>query len=151
MDKSTEEAWDALKDLTDPELPFLTLDDLGVIREIKRSDKNHVVTIAPTYIGCPAISVIEEKIASELRKIGISPIIEKSFSPPWSSDWISENGRMKMEEFGISPPHPKDAESFSRSSAKAVKCPQCTSYKTCLLYTSPSPRDRTRSRMPSSA
>ena len=130
MDKSTEEAWDALKNLTDPELPFLTLDDLGVIREIKRNDETHVVTIAPTYIGCPAISVIEEKIASELKKIGISPIIEKSFSPPWSSDWISENGRKKMEEFGISPPHPKDAESFSRSPAKAVKCPQCTSYKT---------------------
>ena len=130
MDKSTEEAWDALKDLTDPELPFLTLDDLGVIREIKRSDKNHVVTIAPTYIGCPAISVIEEKISSELKKLGITAIIEKSFSPPWSSDWISENGRKKMEEFGISPPHPKDTKSFSRSSAKAVKCPQCTSYKT---------------------
>ena len=96
MEKGTEKAWDVLKDLTDPELPFLTLDDLGVIREIKRNDKNHVVTIAPTYIGCPAISVIEEKIASELKKIGISPII-------------------------------------------------------CLLYTSPSPRDRTRSRMPSSA
>ena len=75
-------------------------------------------------------SVIEEKIASELKKIGISPIIEKSFSPPWSSDWISENGRKKMEEFGISPPHPKETKSFSRSSAKAVKCPQCTSYKT---------------------
>ncbi|MDC3076029.1 phenylacetate-CoA oxygenase subunit PaaJ [Paracoccaceae bacterium] len=130
MDKSTEEAWGALKELTDPELPFLTLDDLGVIREIKRSDKNHVVTIAPTYIGCPAISVIEEKISSELKKLGITAIIEKSFSPPWSSDWISENGRKKMEEFGISPPHPKDTKSFSRSSAKAVKCPQCTSYKT---------------------
>ena len=130
MGKSTEEAWVALKDLTDPELPFLTLDDLGVIREIKRNDKNHVVTIAPTYIGCPAISVIEEKIASELKKLGITAIIEKSFSPPWSSDWISENGRKKMEAFGISPPHPKDTKSFSRSSAKAVKCPQCTSYKT---------------------
>ena len=130
MDKSTEEALDALKDLTDPELPFLTLDDLGVIREIKRNDRNHVVTIAPTYIGCPAISVIEEKIASELKKLGITAIIEKSFSPPWSSDWISENGRKKMEEFGISPPHPKDTKSFNRSSAKAVKCPQCTSYKT---------------------
>ena len=58
MEKGTEKAWDVLKDLTDPELPFLTLDDLGVIREIKRNDKNHVVTIAPTYIGCPAISVI---------------------------------------------------------------------------------------------
>ncbi|MDC3108000.1 phenylacetate-CoA oxygenase subunit PaaJ [Paracoccaceae bacterium] len=130
MDKSTKEAWDALKDLTDPELPFLTLDDLGVIREIKRDDKNHVVTIAPTYIGCPAISVIEEKIASELKKLGITAIIEKSFSPPWSSDWISVNGKKKMEEFGISPPHPKDTKSFSRPSAKAVKCPQCTSYKT---------------------
>ena len=130
MEKGTEKAWDVLKDLTDPELPFLTLDDLGVIREIKRNDKNHVVTIAPTYIGCPAISVIEEKIASELKKIGISPIIEKSFSPPWSSDWISENGRKKMEEFGISPPHPRKTKTIGDSLLKDVKCPQCTSYRT---------------------
>ena len=55
MEKGTEKAWDVLKDLTDPELPFLTLDDLGVIREIKRNEKIHVVTTARTYIGCPAI------------------------------------------------------------------------------------------------
>ena len=127
MEKGTEKAWDVLKDLTDPELPFLTLDDLGVIREIKRNDKNHVVTIAPTYIGCPAISVIEEKIASELKKIGISAIIEKSFSPPWSSDWISKNGRKKMEEFGISPPHPRKPDTIGEPLLKDVKCPQCTS------------------------
>ena len=89
-----------------------------------------MVTIAPTYIGCPAISVIEEKIASELKKIGISAIIEKSFSPPWSSDWISENGRKKMEEFGISPPHPRKAETIGDSLLKEVKCPQCTSFRT---------------------
>ena len=130
MRKNTQKAWDALRELTDPELPFLTLDDLGVIRDIKIKKENFVVTIAPTYIGCPALSVIEDSIAGKLKKIGIDALIEKSFSPPWSSDWISENGRKKMEEFGISPPHPKDTKSFSRSSAKAVKCPQCTSYKT---------------------
>ena len=130
MDKSTEEAWDALKNLTDPELPFLTLDDLGVIREIKRNDETHVVTIAPTYIGCPAISVIEEKIASELKKLGIAAIIEKSFSPPWSSDWISENGRKKMEEFGISPPLLKDRRNLGDAALKKVRCPQCTSFET---------------------
>ena len=130
MRKNTQKAWDALRELTDPELPFLTLDDLGVIRDIKIKKENFVVTIAPTYIGCPALSVIEDSIAGKLKKIGIDALIEKSFSPPWSSDWISENGRKKMEEFGISPPHPKDTKSFSRSSAKGVKCPQCASYKT---------------------
>ena len=130
MRKNTEKAWDALSELTDPELPFLTLNDLGMIRDIKIKKDNFIVTIAPTYIGCPALSVIEDTITDELRKVGINALIEKSFSPPWSSDWISENGRKKMEEFGISPPHPKDTKSFSHSSVRGVKCPQCTSYKT---------------------
>ena len=130
MEKSTEKAWDVLRDLTDPELPFLTLDDLGVIREIKRDKTNIVVTISPTYIGCPAVSVIEENIKHTLKKIGVEATIEKSFSPPWSSDWISENGRKKMEEFGISPPHSKESENFSPLLSKKVKCPQCSSYET---------------------
>ena len=116
MRKNTEKAWDALRELTDPELPFLTLNDLGVIRDIKIRRDNYIVTIAPTYIGCPALSVIEDRITSELKKVGIDASIEKSFSPPWSSDWISESGRKKMEEFGISPPLLKDR----RSSGDAV-------------------------------
>ena len=68
MKQSNEKAWNALRELTDPELPFLTLEDLGVIRAIKIKNKNHVITISPTYIGCPAISVIENKIKSRLKK-----------------------------------------------------------------------------------
>ena len=130
MEKSTEKAWEVLRDLTDPELPFLTLDDLGMIREIKPNEDNLVVTISPTYIGCPAVSVIEENIIHTLKKIGVEATVEKSFSPPWSSDWISENGRKKMEEFGIAPPHSKESESFSTLLPKKVKCPQCSSYET---------------------
>ena len=130
MDESTEKAWDVLRALTDPELPFLTLDDLGMIREIKRNENNLVVTISPTYIGCPAVSVIEENIINKLKKIGVEATVEKSFSPPWSSDWISENGRKKMEEFGIAPPHSKETKSFSSFLPKKVKCPQCSSYQT---------------------
>ena len=74
--------------------------------------------------------MLSVKEASELKKIGISPIIEKSFSPPWSSDWISENGRKKMEEFGISPPLPRKADTIGEPLLKDVKCPQCTSYRT---------------------
>ena len=130
MRKNTEKAWDALRDLTDPELPFLTLNDLGVIRDIRIKKNNFIVTVAPTYIGCPALSVIEDNITAELKKIGINALIEKSFSPPWSSDWISENGRKKMEEFGISPPHPRKSETSGDPLLKDVKCPQCTSYRT---------------------
>ena len=130
MRKDTQKAWDALRELTDPELPFLTLDDLGVIRDIKIQKKNFVVTIAPTYIGCPALSVIEDNIKGELKKFGINAFIEKSFSPPWSSDWISENGRKKMEEFGISPPLLKDRKNVGDATLKKVRCPQCTSFET---------------------
>ena len=130
MRKDTRKAWDALRELTDPELPFLTLNDLGVIRDIKIKEENYIVTIAPTYIGCPALSVIEDSIAGKLKKIGIDALIEKSFSPPWSSDWISENGRKKMEEFGISPPLLKDRTNLSDATSKKVKCPQCSSSET---------------------
>ena len=130
MRKDTQKAWDALNQLTDPELPFLTLNDLGVIRDIKIKQDNFIVTIAPTYIGCPALSVIEDSITVELKKIGIDATIEKSFSPPWSSDWISENGRKKMEEFGISPPLFKDRRNIGDATSKKVKCPQCSSFET---------------------
>ena len=130
MRKNTEKAWDALRELADPELPFLTLNDLGVIRDIKIKQDNFIVTIAPTYIGCPALSVIEHSITGELKKVGIDAMIEKSFSPPWSSDWISENGRKKMEEFGISPPLLKDRRNLGDAASKKVKCPQCSSFET---------------------
>ena len=130
MRKNTEKAWDVLRELTDPELPFLTLNDLGVIRDVKIEKKIFIVTIAPTYIGCPALSVIEDNITGELKKVGINALIEKSFSPPWSSDWISENGRKKMEEFGISPPLLKDRKNVGDATLKKVRCPQCTSFET---------------------
>ena len=130
MRKNTEKAWDVLRELTDPELPFLTLNDLGVIRDVKIEKKIFIVTIAPTYIGCPALSVIEDNITGELKKVGINALIEKSFSPPWSSDWISENGRKKMEEFGISPPLLKDQRNLEDATLKKVRCPQCTSFET---------------------
>ena len=130
MRKNTQKAWDALNQLTDPELPFLTLNDLGVIRDIKIKKDNFIVTIAPTYIGCPALSVIEDSITVELKKVGIDAMIEKSFSPPWSSDWISENGRKKMEEFGISPTLLKDRRNLGDATSKKVQCPQCSSFET---------------------
>ena len=130
MRKNTQKAWDAIRELADPELPFLTLNDLGMIRDIRIKEEKFIVTIAPTYIGCPALSVIEDSIAGNLKKIGIDALIEKSFSPPWSSDWISENGRKKMEEFGISPPLLKDRRNLGDATSKKVKCPQCSSFET---------------------
>tara|TARA_B100000965_G_scaffold65107_1_gene50905 strand:- start:110 stop:592 length:483 start_codon:yes stop_codon:yes gene_type:complete len=130
MKKINEKAWNALKKLTDPELPFLTLEDLGVIRKISTENHNHVITIAPTYIGCPAISVIEEKIKKELKKIGLDAIVKKSFSPPWTSDWISNEGRKKLEEFGIAPPQLNRKGNLENTDINKMKCPQCSSFNT---------------------
>ena len=130
MKQNNEKVWNALRELTDPELPFLTLEDLGVIRAINIKNQNHVVTISPTYIGCPAISVIEEKIKNRLKKIGINARVEKSFSPPWTTDWISSQGRKKLEEFGIAPPQLKKNETIEIASSQKVKCPQCSSFST---------------------
>ena len=130
MKKSSQKAWNALKELTDPELPFLTLEDLGVIRNIRTENHNHVITISPTYIGCPAISVIEEKIKNKLKKIGLDAIVEKSFSPPWTSDWISSEGRKKLAEFGIAPPQLKTKGTVGITDSNKIKCPQCSSFNT---------------------
>lgn len=102
--------------VVDPEIPVLTIDDLGILRSVERAGDRVVVTITPTYSGCPAMRQIEDDIASALRWEGISDFeIRVSHNPPWSTEWISEDGHRKLTEFGIAPP----------SGVSDVLCPRC--------------------------
>jgi len=102
--------------IVDPEIPVLTIDDLGILRKVESSDTTVLVTITPTYSGCPAMRQIEDDIAAALRRAGVEEFsIETVQSPAWSSDWISEDGRRKLAEFGIAPPTPLGE----------VVCPRC--------------------------
>lgn len=107
--------------LPDPEIPVLTFDDLGIVRDVQPKENTVHITVTPTYSGCPATAVIEEMIVSSLKERGITKFkIERSLSPPWSSAWISKEGRAKLEEYGIAPPN-------ENHKGVPTRCPQCQS------------------------
>lgn len=114
-------AREALAAVTDPEIPVLTVEDLGIIRDVSVDGDHVTVTITPTYSGCPAMDVIRSDITEALEAAGFRWIDVKTvYSPAWTTDWMSEDGKRKLEAFGIAPPHP--AASGERS---PVLCPRC--------------------------
>ncbi|WP_068087264.1 1,2-phenylacetyl-CoA epoxidase subunit PaaD [Polycladidibacter stylochi] len=110
-----------LEEVPDPEIPVVSLVDLGVIREIKRDGDTWLVNVAPTYSGCPATRIIHDDVRAKLYEKGLRPSdfqVVSVLSPPWSTDWISKSGRQKLADYGIAPPQP---------SGKPKACPQCGS------------------------
>ncbi len=102
--------------VVDPEIPVLTIDDLGVLREVEVVDRSVVVTITPTYSGCPAMRQIADDIRSALDREGVEQVeVRTVHTPAWSTDWISEEGHQKLMEFGIAPP----------TGEGEVLCPRC--------------------------
>lgn len=102
--------------VVDPEIPVLTIADLGILRSVEVDGDTVVVTITPTYSGCPAMRQIEDDIVSALLRAGVESYeIEVTHSPPWTTDWITEEGHRKLEEFGIAPP----------TAPREVLCPNC--------------------------
>jgi ring-1,2-phenylacetyl-CoA epoxidase subunit PaaD len=98
-------AYEAVARVVDPELPMLTLDDLGVLRDVSTDGGTVVVTLTPTYSGCPALATMRADVLVALRRAGFEDAeVRTSLSPAWSSDWISEHGRQTLAEHGISPP-----------------------------------------------
>lgn len=97
--------WDWLAEVPDPEIPVISLTDLGIIRAVDWQDDTLVVTVTPTYSGCPATAVINLDIENHLRSKGVDQIrLERRLSPAWTTDWISEAGREKLRAYGIAPP-----------------------------------------------
>ena len=102
--------------VVDPEIPVLTIDDLGVLRSVEEKQGRVIVTITPTYSGCPAMGQIEDDIITALEKVGVRDVeVETVHFPAWSTDWISEDGHRKLSEFGIAPPIDESE----------VLCPRC--------------------------
>jgi ring-1,2-phenylacetyl-CoA epoxidase subunit PaaD len=126
--------WDYLKEVSDPEIPVLTIVDLGVVKSITLNENACHVVITPTYSGCPAMKVIEEDIITTLEDKGIPNVtVELTLSPAWSTDWITENGRAKLLEYGIAPPENEMDKSVLFSEPTVVPCPQCQSRNTKLV------------------
>ena len=112
----------------DPEVPVLTLLDLGVLRDVEEIDGRIVVTITPTYSGCPAMHHIEQAILDVLAEAGVDGDVRTVFTPAWSTDWMSAEGRAKLRDYGIAPP--RNSEMLLTISARPVECPQCGSSHT---------------------
>jgi ring-1,2-phenylacetyl-CoA epoxidase subunit PaaD len=118
-----------LEKVTDPEVPALSVIDLGIIRKIELENDNPVITVTTTYSGCPATDVINTDIRMTLLEHGYKNIqIKNQLSPAWTTDWMSEVGKRKLKEYGIAPPDKK----FSIPK-DGVECPQCNSTNTKLI------------------
>jgi len=120
----TARLFELLSSVCDPEIPVLTLQDLGVLREVTVNGSEITVTITPTYAGCPAIDAMRADIESTLKEAGFQQVtVKQSLSPAWTTDWMSENGREKLRAYGIAPP----ASTSCGQKTGAIKCPQCGS------------------------
>ena len=121
-DAATVRRWLAV--VADPEIPVLSLEDLGVLRDIHWQDDTLVVVISPTYTGCPAMDRMRADIEATLRAKGVEKLhIREQLQPPWTTDWITEKGLAALQAYGIAPP---------RRSGE-VRCPQCGSANTTLI------------------
>ncbi len=125
-------AWAAAASVCDPEIPVLTLEDLGVLRDLEMGDGGRVtVTITPTYSGCPAMLVMEVEILKALREAGFEEVqVETVLSPAWTTDWLSEAGREKLRAYGIAPPARSSSSRQALFGRDSVDCPQCGSSDT---------------------
>lgn len=122
-------AWDAVAKVVDPEIPVLTIADLGVLRGVVEKDGAAEVTITPTYSGCPAMSVIALDVETALIEAGIRGRVQTTLSPAWTTDWMSEDGRAKLAEYGVAPPVPGSGRR-ALFGVETVTCPRCGSADT---------------------
>ncbi len=132
-EKTKKKIWDILNTVTDPEIPVLSVIDLGIVRDIRLNDDEVEVFITPTYSGCPALDVIGMNIRMVLLQNGFEKIkITQQLSPAWTTDWMTESGKEKLKAYGIAPPA---AKTFDRNYLEnlIIECPQCHSSNTKLI------------------
>ncbi len=121
-----------LEEVTDPEIPVLSVLDLGVVRDVRKLESGVEVTITPTYSGCPAMDMIEFEIRAALARAGYDPVTVKTvLSPAWTTDWLTEEGKRKLFEYGIAPPEkPSGSKRALFSEDSGIRCPNCKSLNT---------------------
>lgn len=132
-DISIEKIWQVLEEVPDPEIPVLSIVDLGIVRNVLVDENTVEVFITPTYSGCPAMDVIAMNIRMELLQKGFLNVkITQQLSPAWTTDWLTEKGSERLKEYGIAPPVGKVLDQQFLEDLK-IECPQCHSKNTLLL------------------
>ncbi len=133
---NSDKIWKLLEDVADPEVPVLSVTDLGIIRHVQVNDDGIEVIITPTYSGCPAMDVISMNIRMVLLEHGYNKLkITTVLSPAWTTDWVSDTGKQKLKAFGIAPPTAKQQVCHTElfHEGEAIQCPRCNSYNTRLV------------------
>lgn len=134
---SIDELWRALEDVPDPEIPVISVVDLGIVRELQWCGDELIVTVTPTYCGCPAIEAIEHDISNALRKHGVVKLrMETRLAPAWSTDWISDRGKNALRAYGIAPPKKQVIDTSGlhlRRQLPSINCPRCGSVKVSCI------------------
>jgi ring-1,2-phenylacetyl-CoA epoxidase subunit PaaD len=129
---TVQEAWQILQQVKDPEIPVVSLIEMGMIKDVQINGDAVEVTITPTFVGCPALQVMQEEVRARLEEAGAGEVrVNTSHSPPWSSDWITPEGREKLKEFGLAPP-PCHSGRPDLLQIELATCPYCGSENTIL-------------------
>jgi ring-1,2-phenylacetyl-CoA epoxidase subunit PaaD len=130
---SVAEVYASLAGIPDPEIPVISITDLGIVRDVAIDGESVVVTITPTYSGCPAMHAIEEDVGFRLRALGFAHVeVRTVLAPAWSTDWIAPEARERMREYGIVPPHAMRGADTHRIHlySRSIACPRCMSENT---------------------
>ena len=133
--RATDRVWALLATVMDPEIPVVSVVDLGIVRDVRFDDAGLEVAITPTYSGCPATKAIEQGIAEALADAGYADArVTTVLSPAWTTDWIGEDGRRKLREYGIAPPEGSSrAKRALFAERPTVPCPRCASKRTEMI------------------
>ena len=130
MSLRSERAWAVLDGVPDPEVPVLSLRDLGIVRDVLDDGDTMEVVLTPTYSGCPATEVIAQSVHDAMAAAGLGPVkVSHRLAPAWTTDWISEAGKRKLNDYGIAPPGAVEQQTI-RLRPRNVACPRCGSLDT---------------------
>lgn len=135
MDTSQAHILSLLEQIPDPEIPVISIVELGVVRDIRVEGKSVELQITPTYSGCPAMKQIEDDVKARLLASGFEQVtVKTTFNPPWTTDWIPEEAKEKLRRYGIAPPeHTTQDKSWLTGKERVVACPRCRSTNTVLI------------------
>jgi ring-1,2-phenylacetyl-CoA epoxidase subunit PaaD len=134
VDPEAKRAWVVAAAVLDPEVPVVTVADLGILRSVEIDAQGRAVArVTPTYSGCPAVLAIELAIEAALRDAGFDPLIERVLTPAWTTDWITDQGREKLRAYGIAPPVAGSSSKRALFGDVVVSCPRCAAQDTSKL------------------
>ncbi|MGK0617762.1 1,2-phenylacetyl-CoA epoxidase subunit PaaD [Meiothermus cerbereus] len=133
----TEQVWKALAQIPDPEIPVINVVEMGIVRDVVIEGRKAVITMTPTFSGCPALHLIRAQLEQTARSLGFQEVeVQTVLSPPWSTDWITPEAKERLRQYGIAPPKPSSEQGFLiELEPSPTPCPRCGSLNTSVKNT----------------